>query len=307
MSYNKNFIPNFEIEVPSISKKQRHQYEQAGLNLDRYYLNYINYSVLQNPFRKFPYFSATNIDGSQFIEKLDRKDDFDKDDRIPLSHQFGKELYSAYHSDFDRGHMTKREDTQWGTGPSVAKEAADSTFYYTNAVPQHARLNRSIWRRIENYILHTQGVKHKKKLIVFTGPILNQNDPVFVTRIDGDEVKIPRIFWKVIYYLNKNNDLSRVAFITNQSNLLLNNGIVEPTMEITRSTDGEDDYFLDFKDADTYQTGVHVIETLTGFSFQKATDVYEDDRIVRLILEEVNYRSSGEDESDTGDITNLKL
>ncbi|MGH1385107.1 DNA/RNA non-specific endonuclease [Kordia sp.] len=311
MGFKKNFIEGSFIEFPSLSKRQIIEYEENGLNPDTYCLEYTNYSVFQNPFRRFPYYSAANIDGSKFIEKLDRLSDFKKDDRIPLNHQFGDELYDAKKSDFDRGHMTKREDTQWGIDEFEAKKAADSTFFFTNAVPQHARLNRSIWRRIENYILHSESVKNNLKISVFTGPVLNHNDPYFVTKVEGKQIKIPRVFWKVVYYLNKNNELSRVAYITNQSNLLHSNGIVDASYEITRSSDGEDDFFLDFKDADTYQTDVSVIESLTLLTFPKAKDVYKDHRMVRLILEEVNYRSSqiSEDpnEETLPKIKNLKL
>ncbi|MDC8004746.1 DNA/RNA non-specific endonuclease [Aureisphaera galaxeae] len=311
MAFNKNFIDGCFIELPRLSQRQIMEYSENGLELNDYYLDYINYSVFQNPFRRFPYYTATNIDGANFIEKLERSDRWEKDDRIPQNHQFGDDLYDAVKSDFDRGHMTKREDVQWGMNKSEAKKSADSTFFYTNAVPQHARLNRSIWRRIENYILHSEGVKHRLKLSVFTGPVLNHNDPVFVTKINGESVKIPRIFWKVVYYLNASSELSRVAYITNQSNLLQTYNIVEPSGEIMRSSYGEDDFFLDYKDADTYQTDVSVIESLTLFTFPKANDVYEDNRIVRLILEEVNYRNSqvvpNADEDISLSIKNLML
>jgi endonuclease G, mitochondrial len=54
------------------------------------------------------------------------------------------ELYSTAHCDFDKGHMVKREDVQWGHSIAVASKAADSTFFYTNAVPQHAKLSQQI-------------------------------------------------------------------------------------------------------------------------------------------------------------------
>ncbi|MBK8429509.1 MAG: DNA/RNA non-specific endonuclease [Lewinellaceae bacterium] len=64
----------------------------------------------------------------------------------------GSSLYSAHKSDFDKGHMTKREDAQWGQSDEEARNGALSTFYYTNAVPQVARLNQQLWRGLEDYI-----------------------------------------------------------------------------------------------------------------------------------------------------------
>ena len=266
MAYNKNFIMSGNVELPTLAPIQLEKFSKRGLDYEVYKLDYINYSLLQNPFRRLPYYTAANIDGELF-RQVDRKGSWMKDSRIPNDHQLGLELYKANKSDFDKGHMTKREDVQWALNDNLAQEAAISTFYYTNSVPQMTKLNRSLWRRIENYILHDEGVEHKLKLCAFTGPVLNNNDPYFVTKVDDEKIQIPRIFWKVIYYVGKTSKLSRVAFITNQSNLLQIEKIVEPRMEIYRSASGEDDFFLDFKDADTYQTDVAVIAMVLSKSF----------------------------------------
>ena len=110
-------------------------------------------------------------------------DSWKKDDRIPKECQLGKELYSAEKSNFDRGHLTKREDVQWGESAEIARNAAASTFYFTNAVPQVDRLNRGVWRRIEDYILHHEVVKQSLKISMMTGPLLLDDDPDFVTEI----------------------------------------------------------------------------------------------------------------------------
>src|SRR3546814_8573174 len=115
--------------------------------------------------------TATNIDGLQF-KKVPRKDSWRKDTRISKEFQFGKELYTAPKSNFDKGHMTKREDVQWGETFGIAFNAANSTFYYTNAVPQHNDLNRVIWRSLEDYILHHETKKNELRLCVFTGTVL---------------------------------------------------------------------------------------------------------------------------------------
>ena len=150
-------------------------------------LDYYKFSVVMHRTRRLPLLTAANIDGSQFL-KISRKTvggNWKYDDRISEKYQFGSNLYKADKSDFDRGHMTKREDVQWGATEEEAKQAAKATFYYTNSVPQHARLNQVAWRKVEDYILHRQAIAFNKLICMFTGPLLEKDDPIFVTPVDG--------------------------------------------------------------------------------------------------------------------------
>ena len=67
-------------------------------------IKYINYSLQQSASHKFPFYTATNIDGIQF-KKVPRKDNWRKDTRLSQEFQWGKELYSAPKSDFDKGQL----------------------------------------------------------------------------------------------------------------------------------------------------------------------------------------------------------
>lgn len=245
-------------------------------------VNYMNYSVQISESRKFPFFTASNIDGALF-KKASRAKSWKKDKRVKL-YQWGQELYSAYKSDFDKGHMTKREDVQWGETIELAQEAANSTFYYSNAVPQHKDLNQQIWKSLENYILHTETKKKSLKICVFTGPVLSKNDPPFVTTVKGETILIPIIFWKVIIFPKDNGKLYRVGFIMSQKKLLTKNGIVE---ELETATP-EDELFMQFDDAATYQVNVSLIEQLADMKFPVAIDSYKDDRSVMLVLKEID-------------------
>ena len=253
-------------------------------------LRYHNFSVIQNSDRRFPFLTAANIDGNHFVE-LRRKDIFTngrdrwrKDSRISYKHQWGSELYSAKKSDFDRGHMTKREDVQWGPTSNLAREGARSTFYYTNSVPQHRELNQELWRSLEDYILHEETLDHGLKINLFTGPLLTDDDPEFVTAVREEVVKIPKLFWKVIYYTRDGSTLNRVAFLAGQEGILVDRGIVHPP-PVKR---GFEDPFQDFKLGDTFQVQSAFIEELTGFKFPEASDPYQDGRPEKLVLEEVD-------------------
>ena len=225
MSYSNVFLGGFIIDVPEISQKELKKLDAKGLSAMDYLLDYSNYSVVHNPLRKFPYFTACNINGALF-KKIKRAtlfsgkgDTWKKDDRIPKAHQLGEELYKADKSNFDKGHLTKREDVQWGNDEEEAIQAAESTYYFTNAMPQVDKLNRGIWRGIEDYILHHEAVQNELKINLFTGPIFLEDDPDFVTKVTNESIQLPYLFWKVIYYV-KDQKLHRTAFFVNQKNML---------------------------------------------------------------------------------------
>ncbi len=182
--YNAKFLVddtiNIDVPLPILSDEQ---IEDLAITENDNVLNYINYSLQLSASHKFPYYTAANIDGTLY-KKVPRKDNWRKDPRAK-EFQWGKELYGATQSDFDKGHMTKREDVQWGPTLGVALKAADSTFFYSNAVPQHKDLNRDIWKSLEDYILNTETKAKSLKICVFTGPVLASGNPYFVTPING--------------------------------------------------------------------------------------------------------------------------
>lgn len=250
-------------------------------------LHYRNYSVLLSAFRRFPYFTASNIDGSLF-QAAQRATTWKKDGRAK-QFQWGTELYSAEKSDFDKGHMTKREDVQWGETQQLAQAAADSTFYYTNAVPQHKDLNQKIWKKLEDYVLHTETKTNHLRICVFTGPVLSNGDPIFVTPVNGETVPIPVVFWKVIIFPKSDGKLYRAGFMMSQKQLLIEQGIVQPIRRIALVPS----LFNQFDDAETYQVNISLIEQLSGLKFQKATDTYTDDRSTKLVMEEIEVDEIG--------------
>jgi endonuclease G, mitochondrial len=247
-------------------------------------VNYLNYSLELSKTRKFPIFTASNIDGKLF-QKASRSPSWKIDDRVK-NYQWGHELYGAAKSDFDRGHMTKREDVQWSDTVAYAQMAADSTFFYSNAVPQHKELNQEIWKNLEDYILHTETRKNSLKVCVFTGPVLDKNDPMFVTKVEGEEIKLPVIFWKVVVFPKNDGKLYRVGFLMSQRKLLSEDGIVKELKKAAFA----DDIFNQFEDAGTYQVNLSLIEQLTDMTFPDAIDSYKDSRSTKLVLEEIEIK-----------------
>ena len=279
--YQPNFLgSDFSVPLPTLNEDQK-AFVAPVKNRQDNVLHYHNFSLMQHAVRKFPFFTAANIDGENFVS-LKRADIFHngrdkwlKDRRIKYTHQWGKELYSAPKSNFDRGHMTKREDVQWGKNIDAARIGAQSTFYYTNAVPQREELNREVWRMLENYILHDETVGLNLRINLMTGPVLLEEDPVFITSVRDQQIKIPSLFWKVIYYVKPGGDLHRVAFLVGQENLLLKHDIVEHP-ERSR---GFEDPFSDFKLGETYQVKSSFIEKITRLKLPEAKDPFVDPRL----------------------------
>ncbi|WP_439480611.1 DNA/RNA non-specific endonuclease [Chryseobacterium aquaticum] len=284
--YDENFILNKIVSLPKLNEEQINDVvrDKDGNDI----IKYINYSLQLSATHKFPFYTATNINGLLF-KKVPRKDNWRNDERVE-GYQWGKELYSAPKSNFDRGHMTKREDVQWGETIGIALNAADSTFYYTNAVPQHKDLNRDIWRSLEDYILHTETKQNELRVCVFTGPVLSRSNPYFVTPIDDKQIHIPSLFWKVVIFQKEDGNLYRVGFMMSQNKLLSKNAIIE-------ELESDNELFMQFDDADTYQVNISLIEDITGLEIPKAIDSYSDERSLKLILKEIDIDPDLESDS----------
>jgi endonuclease G len=287
-------------------------------------LPYTHFSVYLSRSRHFPYFTATNINGALF-QSISRDEVFDSGrdewtlDNRQSPYQWGQQLYNAPKSDFQRGHMTKREDPQWGSTLEVARRAAQDTFKFSNCVPQVASLNTEAWGQLETFILKKTAVSAKLLLAVFTGPVLARDDLYFVTRINGDRVQLPALFWKVVYYDN-GQELARVGFMMSQEKALKEAGIAFITPVSLKEGfllhERRQDYFADYKDAALYQVNVSFIEELTGLRFHGAVEPYQDARARELILQEIQVpiheadnliRGSANDEARGYDFINMEL
>ncbi len=258
-------------------------------------ITYPHFSLFIHKERRFPIFTATNIDGDLF-KRIPRKsifpsgsDEWSIDERVS-EFQWGSKLYSAVKSDFQRGHMTKREDPQWGNTMEEAHEAARATFHFANCVPQLGELNTKDWGALETYILSKEAVPSHLKISVFTGPVLSENDPFFVTEVEGKEVQIPTLFWKVVYYTEDGRHLSCAAFLMGQEAALFKKKIVyrKPATALASISEiAAGSFFQDFNESAIYQVNMSTISLLTGLKFAPAQEFYTDSRPLELIIKKV--------------------
>lgn len=181
---------------------------------DRTELRYTHFSVLMSQSRALPLFSACNIDGSQSDRDVDRTDIWRRDPRIPAEVQNLREGYgNANQGLFSRGHMTRREDPNWGE-PDTARTADADTFHITNVAPQRQGFNGGIWLDLENYVLDNAD-RANLRVTVITGPVLSQDDPVYYNR------RIPTAFWKVLAFVHAaTGELTTIGYRRSQMDFL---------------------------------------------------------------------------------------
>lgn len=218
-------------------------------------LAYNGYSVVMNKERRFAFYSAANVDGGMRPMVSGRNDNWLFDDRISRDHQVDN---SYYRSDlFDRGHLTRREDMEWGSDPVDAVRRANGTCTWTNCTPQHSVFNKGqepgvlLWQQLEDYILEKTAEHNKFRVQVITGPIFGMADPVF------RQVPYPLEFWKVVVAVatrNGKDQLFATGYILGQKDTIAKYGL-EEALEVPYAAFG------------TYQRPISVIENATGLTF----------------------------------------
>jgi endonuclease G len=158
------------------------------------------------------------------------------DGRLPADAQVGEELYAD--NDFDRGHLVRREDPNWGADAATANR---DTFHFTNCAPQLSAYNQQTWLGLEDLVLGNTRRQHERAS-VFTGPVFRADDPVY------RGVAIPLAYWKVIAFVHDDGTPSATAYMIDHD---VDLGRVE----------------LIFGPYKTYQRSIAAVERATGLDF----------------------------------------
>jgi endonuclease G len=232
--YDADFLPGFAVPLPDTGAIAGDVLPVTGSEGDR--LDYEHFSILMSKSRRLALFTAVNIDGSASVSVPRGGDPWAFDGRIPEEAQAGDELYAD--NDFDRGHLVRREDPNWGPTASVANR---DTFHFTNCAPQLSVFNQRSWLSLEDYILSTTR-RVGERATVFTGPVFRPDDPVY------RGVAIPLAYWKVVAFIHDDGRPSASAY-------LLDHDV---------DLDAQSLLFGAFK---TYQRSVLSIEGLTNLDF----------------------------------------
>lgn len=224
---------------------------------EKFELDYLGYTVVMNAKRRLAMYSAASIDFEKRSEIDSRTDIWRSDPRILDEHQLDDSYYEKKRpgrlNQFDKGHLTRNEDMEYGSNVEKAAERAVDTFHYTNRAPQHANFNRVnfLWQDLELHILEGAIKADRFRAQVITGPVLAANDPVFKA---FGEMPYPERFWKIAIAINSKNELVAVAFLLDQSGVIAKDGL-EAVDE------------LPFKPFREFQVSIAEIERLTGLKF----------------------------------------
>lgn len=236
----------FAVNLPELNEEQQDdavEVDAARRGMEKYSLDYTHFSVVLCSSRRLAYYTAVNIDGSEDVMLRRRNTAWKIDPRVPAESQCGPDVYAG--NNLDRGHLVRRLDPVWGDR-DTARLADDDTFHYTNAAPQHERLNQKTWLSLEEYILGNAATRDFK-VNVFTGPVFGAEDR------DYRDIRIPSEFWKVVTMVTTDNKLRATAYILGQGDYL-------------------DDIEFVYGRFRTYQTSIVRIEKKTGLSFGKLSD-----------------------------------
>lgn len=177
--------------------------------VDSVLLPYTHFSILMRPDKRLAAITALGIDGSLLKEDSRSGTQWQVDPRLPQDQQTGERLYAR--NDVGRGRLVSRTSAGWGESRKEAAQANFDTFFYTNAAPQAAGSNQSLdlWVGLENYLLDNAS-DDGRRLVVFTGPIFSDTDPVH----RGTE--IPLQFFKVAAFLLE-GQLAATGYVVDQA------------------------------------------------------------------------------------------
>jgi endonuclease G len=172
-------------------------------------LPYTHFSVLMRPDKRLAAVTALNMDGTRMMDVGREGIRWRLDPRIPGDQQTGEPVYAR--NDIDRGHLVRRASAVWGDTRQEAAEANEDTFHYTNAAPQAAKFNQGLelWLGLETY-LQDNAADNSRRLVVFTGPVFGDTDPVY------RGVEIPLKYFKIAVFLHR-GELAATGYVVDQT------------------------------------------------------------------------------------------
>lgn len=217
-------LGSFSVLLPKIGASMQAHAAPLVKKPNETELKYEHFSVVMNKVRRLAFFSAATVSASRRHTLSGRENRWLNDRRILTEHQLDESFYK--NSKFDIGHLTGREEMEYGDTIMNAVRSANGTFVLTNCAPQRDVFNQGdggrgkeykLWKGLEQFIFNYVKLEGQGdvSLKVFTGPIFSEWDPVF------RGVKIPLEFWKVVVGVDVEDKLFATAYVLSQENLVV--------------------------------------------------------------------------------------
>ncbi|MGO6710505.1 DNA/RNA non-specific endonuclease [Rhizobium leguminosarum] len=204
----------------------------APTKLGDHKLDYQNFSLMMHAKRRLALVVASNVTEEHKLRKPEAGRDYSRkglfnerwfpDARLDENYQLPDVFFSKDSGAFDKGHVARRDDVAWGPTFELLLKGNVDSFHVTNCSPQLARYNRSDegvdnWGDLENHVLAEAATE---RLCVFAGPVLSEDDRVFVGAGPKNTIiraRIPTRFWKtVVARVADGNGLAAFGFMLEQ-------------------------------------------------------------------------------------------
>lgn len=166
-----------EISYKNVQIDITNEYDISVLCNDRYTSYHSNLD-------RIPYLVTEKINHTNLNNKESRTNDFRPDDRLRKSQR--AELSDYYKSGYDRGHLAPSANYD-------SETLISETFLLSNIVPQNPKLNRTIWKNIENYARVKANLN--KEAFIITGVLFNH---CLIEERLNSRISVPDKLFKVI-------------------------------------------------------------------------------------------------------------
>lgn len=296
--YRRDFLGDgFDVPMPKLSKTAKADLLANEIFTDGM-IHHLWYSVVISVSRRLALFSSANLDAGKIheIRRTELTSSWKVESGLEGAAIIGHELYKKSSKKLERGHLTPVDCMEWGDDEATARQNANDTFFFSNAVPQIKRLNGTEWGMLESYIGRQCAKAGNGRLCVHTGCVFLEDDPEYIFSIDGGvKIKIPRFFWKVIYFLDSKMKMKRIAFMMGQERLLNESGLVipPPVSRKVAAPDDEKEAFEDLEKNKTYQVNIKFLQSQIDLHFPKAEDVFTEKRLSPLTLKSIEISPDG--------------
>jgi len=166
-------------EIPRLKEKRqeqviKHEGYTVSYNSDYSIANWVAYEL-----------TATEAKS----KKTERSNKFVSDPQVKGATAMNED-YTR--SGYDRGHLAPAGDMKWSA------KAMRESFYLSNICPQKPKLNRGIWKDLEEQC--RLWALDNGSLLIVTGPVITGD----MKRLGKNKVAIPKSFYKVLcYYTEK--------------------------------------------------------------------------------------------------------
>ncbi len=286
--FSKTFLSSGEVSLPILA------------NTDNYvFIHHQNMSIYFNKERKLALYSSCNYDKVALFESMKRSNSFRDDPSLDSSFQLGKGFYGSRTLDntanqnfFDRGHLIARRYNQWGATEEEARRGERDTYFHTTIHPQVKELNQEEWEELESFIIE-HGKLDTPRVSVIAGALLHPNDPTATYEDsfyrDKRTIKIPIVYWKVIYY-SVENELRKICFLMSQRNRLKELDFVKFSVTTTAFRDPFDEIADPLK---TYIIHSSLLQEATGLTFAQGRELYNVKEPLAVVIKDNETHPAG--------------